>query len=86
MVGGIPVDPRVPVGSAWAQFHALCRSKWLKMTENEPKMSQNDQNAYKMRVKTLHGHKRGCLKGTCKAKLVLKRVPMDPFRSNLVRF
>ena len=56
---GIPVDPRVPVGSTEARFHALCRSKWLKMTENEPKMTQNDQNAYKMRVKTPHGHKMG---------------------------
>ena len=60
-LGGIPVDPRVPVGSTWDQFHALCRSKWLKMTENEAKMSQNDQNAFKMRVKTCHGHKRGAL-------------------------
>ena len=56
------MDPKVPVGSTGAQVHALCRSKWLKMAlnepkmtqnvpkmrQNEPKMSQNDQNACKM--------------------------------------
>ena len=46
------MDPKVPVGSAGAQLHALCRSTLLKMAQNEPKMpqnepnmSQNDQNA-----------------------------------------
>ena len=29
---------------------------------------------------------KGCLAGACKANCSLKRVPRDPFRSNLVRF
>ena len=48
MVVGIPVDPRVPF--------SVSRSKWLIMS------SQNDQNAFKMRLKTRHGHKRGALR------------------------
>ena len=46
---GIPVDPRVPVGSTGAQLHALCWSKWLKMAQNEPKMPQNSLRCLKIR-------------------------------------
>ena len=50
-VGGIPVDPKVPVGSTGAQFHAMSvqmAQNVPKIPQNEPKTSQNDQNACKM--------------------------------------
>ena len=49
--GGDPVDPRVPVGSTEAQLHALCRSKWLKMSLKRLKMSLKCLKMTKMHVK-----------------------------------
>ena len=77
------MDPKVPVGSTGAQLHALCRSKWLVMALNEPKMPQN---VPKIPQNDAPRAEKGCLKGTWKAKFALKRVPRDPFQSNLVRF
>ena len=80
MVGGIPVDPRAPVGSTRS-----LASMSVKIAQNEPKMSQNDQNACKMRVKTCHGHKRGALR-VPEGQICPGKGPKGPFWSNLVRF
>ena len=94
-MGQWAVDPRVSVRSTGGQLHAPCRAIFPKIAQNEPKMPQMCLKFPKMSLKCPKGRynvsknaprAQKVPKGSLWAKFVLKRVPRDPFRSNLVRF